>query len=189
MVRSQCGDRLSIQADEGRNVGQRSPNSLNLFPAVTNVNAPESEQSCSDKNITDDVNIDTFPAKFMETPKKKKKKKRRGKGCPLILPHLIVAGQKFRCWSMNHQDSGFSCVLKLCTCKTLFFHILPFGVFCNRICYKRERHGYVRDVQVFLLRVVLNLCGSLLFSGYFWQSVGKTMLLKEKLTQIWNCFH
>lgn len=82
MVRSQCGDRLSIQADEGRNVGQRSPNSLNLFPAVTNVNAPESEQSCSDKNITDDVIIDTFPAKFMETPKKKKKKKDGGKVVP-----------------------------------------------------------------------------------------------------------
>lgn len=140
MVRSQCGDRLSIQADEGRNVGQRSPNSLNLFPAVANVNAPESEQSCLERNITDGVIIVTLPVCGNS-------KKKGGKGCPLILPHLIVSGQKFRCWSMNHQDSGFSCVLKLCTCKTLFFHILPFGVFCNRICYKRERHGYVRDVK------------------------------------------
>ncbi|KAE8292755.1 G0/G1 switch protein 2 G0S2-like protein [Larimichthys crocea] len=49
----QCADRLSIQAEDARNVGQRSPNSLNLFPAVLNINAQDPTPSCSKRNIID----------------------------------------------------------------------------------------------------------------------------------------
>lgn len=65
----QCADRLSIQAEDARNVGQRSPNSLNLFPAVLNINAQDPTPSCSKRNIIDRVIAVILPATFVKLQK------------------------------------------------------------------------------------------------------------------------